>query len=209
MVAYAAVSAAVGTVLLVAPKEPAALGSQPPVVTYVDSPGPPAGQAPALSDPRRAPGPSRVAMPVPAGYQRTTGPNGLVTAIPAGWVVSKSSGPAAMQATDPADPNRFVRYGGALAPATGLLESHVDYDRAFSATRPGFRRLSLGTTTYHDTLAVDWEFEHEVPGSVRTHAHSMYWRVNGIEYFIYAAAPAARWAETAPIYDTLVSQTTP
>ncbi|OLR91361.1 hypothetical protein BJP25_26595 [Actinokineospora bangkokensis] len=148
-------------------------------------------------------------MPVPAGYQRVSGPNGLVTAIPQGWVVTRSSGPAAMQATDPTDPARYVRYGGAPAPAAGLLESHLDYERTFAAAHPGFVRLSLGTTTYHGTQAVDWEFEHDLAGGGRRHAHSMYWRSGGVEFFIYAAAPAARWAETEPVYDTLVDQTTP
>ncbi|GAA2961116.1 hypothetical protein [Actinokineospora diospyrosa] len=199
MVAYAAVSAAVGTVLLVTPKEPQVQAY--PVYIYTEAPTPPAAST--TTGP-----PSPVAMPIPDGYQRVAGPGGLITTIPTGWTITRSSGPGAMQATDPTDPTRYVRYGGSAAPAQDLVDAHVDYELRFAEAHRGFQRLSLGTTTYHKVPALDWEFEHDSAAG-RRHAHSMYWRVGGTEYFLYASSQAARWSETAPIYRTMVDNTTP
>lgn len=213
---YTTVSALVGAVLLVAPKQPGP-GTAAPSTTYVYAPPPPAfGPADAATpapridtqDPGTRPNPSNVALPVPEGYQRVAGPGGLVTTVPKGWTITRSSGPGSVQATDPADPARHVRYGGAPAPAADLLQSHVDYEATFAKSKPGFQRLSLGTTRYHGVLAVDWEFEHDSAG-VRKHVHSMYWRVDGIEYFVYAAANADRWAETVPVYHALIDNASP
>ncbi|SDC51055.1 hypothetical protein [Actinokineospora iranica] len=201
--------------LLVAPKEPERNAQSIATYDYADSAPPARTGEPAPSplegpaaDPRVAPSPSKVALPVPEGYQRVAGPGGIVTTIPDGWIVTRSSGPGAMQATDPADPTRFIRYGGAPAPAVDLVRSHVDYERAFAATRQRFQRLSLGTATYHGVQAVDWEFEHDTAAG-RLHVHSMYWRVAGTEYFLYATSTVERWAETAPVYRTMVENVTP
>ncbi|SDH48061.1 hypothetical protein SAMN05192558_102131 [Actinokineospora alba] len=209
-------SAVVGAVLLVAPKE-SGPSTAAPSTTYIFAPPPPAfGPADSVTparrigtaDPDSRPRPSNVALPVPEGFQRVAGPGGLVTTVPKGWAIARSSGPGSVQATDPADPARHVRYGGAPAPATDLLQSHVDYEAVFAKSRSGFKRLSLGTTQYHGVLAVDWEFEHDSAG-VRKHVHSMYWRIDGIEYFVYAAANADRWAETVPIYHALIDNASP
>ncbi|GLZ39113.1 hypothetical protein Acsp05_27370 [Actinokineospora sp. NBRC 105648] len=189
--------------LLNAPKDPDPGGLAFPSYVYTQSPS--AGAQPSETG---APSPSRVAMPVPEGFARVAGPGGIVTTIPVGWLVTRSSGPGAMQATDPADPNRYVRYGGAPVPSTDLVESHVDYERTYSATRKNFLRYSLGTTTYHGVQALDWDFEHDVPDGKRR-AHSMYWRVNGIEYFLYASSTTPRWPETLPIFHTMIDNTTP
>ncbi|WP_436491763.1 hypothetical protein [Actinokineospora sp. HUAS TT18] len=207
-------SAVVGAVLLVAPKEPKP-GTAAPSTTYIFAPPPAFGpadvQTPAPDEPG-GPGtpasPSNVALPVPDGFQRVAGPGGLVTTIPKGWVITRASGPGAMQATDPEDPSRQVRYGGAPAPANALLQSHVDYEATFSRTKAAFHRLSLGTTTYHGVTAVDWEFEHDT-ADARRRVHSMYWRVDGVEYFIYAASNTDRWAETLPIYHAMIDNATP
>ncbi|SER39495.1 hypothetical protein SAMN04487818_103136 [Actinokineospora terrae] len=197
MVAYAAVSAAVGTVLLVAPKEPQVQAY--PVYIYTEGPTPPS---------TTTTGPSPVAMPVPEGYQRVAGPGGLITTIPLGWTITRSTGPGAMQATDPADPTRYVRYGGSAAPATDLVATHVDYEQRFAEAHRGFQRFSLGTTTYHDVPAVDWEFEHDSAAG-RRRAHSMYWRIAGTEYFLYASSTTNRWSDTKSIFNTMVDNSTP
>jgi hypothetical protein len=185
-----------------------------PTTTYVFEPAPPAygpsdtTAAPTAPGASTTAGPSMVALPVPEGYERVAGPGGLVTTVPKGWPITRSTGPGSMQATDPADPNRHVRYGGAFAPADDLLQSHVDYEATFAATKRNFTRLSLGTTTYHGVLAVDWEFEHDVDG-VRRHVHSMYWRINGVEYFIYASSTSDSWPRTLPIYHAMIDHVTP
>ncbi|PPK64783.1 hypothetical protein CLV40_11721 [Actinokineospora auranticolor] len=191
-----------GTVLLNAPKDPDPTAQSTPIYVYTDAP------TPEPTTPTTSPKPSRVAMPVPEGYQRVAGPGGLVTTIPSGWKITRSGGPGAMQATDPDDPGRYVRYGGSAAPAAGIVESHVAYEKTFGSAKPNFTRLSLGTTTYHGTQAVDWEFEHDSPTG-RRRAHSMYWRVGGIEYVLYASSTSARWSDTKPVYDTMVDNATP
>jgi len=211
---YAAVSAVVGAVLLITPKEPAP-GTAAPSTSYILAPPPAYGPAdvmtpvvPSPGGPAATPSPSNVALPVPDGFQRVAGPGGLITTIPKGWIITRASGPGAMQATDPAEPSRQVRYGGAPAPPTDLLQSHVDYESVFSRSKAAFHRLSLGTTTYHGVTAVDWEFEHDTADS-RRRAHSMYWRVDGFEYFIYAASDADKWAQTLPIYHAMIDNATP
>ncbi|WP_054050881.1 hypothetical protein [Alloactinosynnema sp. L-07] len=214
MAGYAAVSAVVGAVLLVAPKESKA-GSAAPTTTYIFAPPPAFGPADTQTPITPGPdggattaSPSMVALPVPDGFERVAGPGGLVTTIPKGWIITRAAGPGAMQATDPAEPSRQVRYGGAPAPAADLLQSHVDYEAVFSRSKAAFHRLSLGTTTYHGVTAVDWEFEHDT-ADARRRVHSMYWRIEGVEYFVYAAADADKWGQMLPIYHAMIDNATP
>ncbi|MDQ3406424.1 MAG: hypothetical protein M3548_24025 [Actinomycetota bacterium] len=204
--AYAAVGAAVGAVLLIAPQPPD-FGGALVMPTYTYAPTPPPNAA-SSTDATIDPSPSKVALPVPEGYRRVAGPGGLVTTVPNDWVITRSTGPGAMQATDPTDPTRFVRYGGAAAPPVDLVLSHVDYEGRFAAGKTGFTRLSLGTTTYHGVPAVDWEFQHDGTTG-RRHVHSMYWRVNGVEYFLYAASNTDRWADTEAVYHAMIDNASP
>ncbi|MGW5051931.1 hypothetical protein [Actinokineospora sp. NPDC004072] len=203
--AYVAVSALLGATLLAAPPGPTA--SSGPQATYSFAPSPTSrGDFPRPRPP--TPSPSMVALPIPEGYQRVVGPGGLVTTVPDGWTITRSTGPGAVQATDPADPNRFVRYGGAPPPAASLNQSHVDYAAAFGRAKPGYRPIRLDAVTYRGMPAVEWEFSHDDPAG-RRQAKSLYWRTGGVEFFIYAASTADRWAETEPIYRTMMANATP
>lgn len=212
---YIGVSVPLGTMLLVAPEEPEVFASPP--TTYVYEPSPrsvlpppprasPDGSAPPAT--ASSPIPSRVAMPVPAGFRRVAGPGGLVTTVPEGWTITRSTGPGAMQATDPADPTRFVRYGGSRQQGSDLLASHVDYERRFARDKPDFRRVGMAAVDHRGAPAVEWEFEHGSPEGVRR-ARSLYWRVNGVEHFVYAASLVEHWPQTEGIYRTMVDNSSP
>lgn len=144
---------------------------------------------------------------VPVGYERVTGPGGMTTVVPEGWPTEVSTGPGNMQATDPADANRLLKYGGAPAPAEDIHSSHVAYE-AQIAKRPAYRLIRLDQLTFHGTDAVDWEFEWTPPEG-RRHVRSLYWRSGGYEFFVYAAAPVDKWPETQNMLDVMIDNATP
>jgi hypothetical protein len=141
------------------------------------------------------------------GYQPVSGPGGITTVIPAGWSASPASGPGAMQANDPADPTRFIRFGGSAAPREDIYGSHVAYQSQIS-DRPGFRSIRLEPTRFHGAEAVAWEFQWDVAEG-RRHVSSLYWRIGGTEYFVLAAALVHRWPETEPIFDAMIANAQP
>jgi hypothetical protein len=176
------------------------------------------GTAPGLPDdsgkltgPTGTPRPTTSAPPAsraPAGFQPVTGPAGIHTVIPVGWSAGRTTGPGAMQAADPGDAGRYVKYGGSAAPALGIDASHVQYENGFAVKAKDYRRIVLSTATYGGHEAVEWEFEHTVGPSVRP-VRSLYWRAGGKEYFVLACAPAAQWSAMKPIYDTMVANADP
>lgn len=205
-------STVLGASLLAAPPAPDSPAAAPTHYIYQPTAPTPSGrsvtEAPSQRPLITTPSPSMVAMPIPEGFQRVAGPGGLVTTVPKGWTITRSTGPGAVQATDPADPERFVRYGGSTPPAQSLNESHVDYAKRFGAGKPGYVSVRLDALTYRGMPAVEWEFEHDSAAG-RRHAKSLYWRVEGIEFFIYAASTSERWTDTEPIYRTMMANSTP
>jgi hypothetical protein len=172
-------------------------GTAPTTVTPPASPRPPA----TTSHPPAAP-------PAPVGYQRVSGPAGLHTVIPSGWRAARSTGPGAMQASDPADTAHYVKYGGAPAPALAIEISHVQYENNFAVRSASYQRIKLQSASYGGHDAVEWEFEHREGASMR-HVSSLYWRADGKEYFILAAAPAGEWPQMRSVYDAMVANATP
>ena len=146
--------------------------------------------------------------PAPAGFQQVNGPAGVRTVIPAGWRAMRTTGPGAMQAIDPASNGRYVKFGGSAAPALAIDLSHVQYENGFAAKETDYRRIVLSSAIYGGHDAVEWEFEHR-EGANLAHVRSLYWRVDGKEFFILAAAPAAQWAQMKPIYDEMVAHADP
>lgn len=142
----------------------------------------------------------------PSGYQYVTGPYGLRTVIPSGWRPIRVTG--AMQAADPADHNRYVRYGGAPAPKQNIDSSHVKEEHSFAKRSTGYRRIELHTATYGGHQAVEWEYEHQ-DGRQTIHVRTLYWRVGGIEYFLLASSPAAGWSRMRSVYDAMVAKAMP
>jgi hypothetical protein len=108
----------------------------------------------------------------------------------------------------PDNSGRFLRYGGTAAGPANMLEDHLGYERRFAPGYPGYRRVRLEAARYHGSPAVVWEFEWT---KVRTHrhVHALYWRTRGVEYFVYASSTAARWAQTAGIFQLMVDNSTP
>jgi hypothetical protein len=147
-------------------------------------------------------------LPAPAGYQRVSGPAGLRTVIPAGWRAARSTGPGAVQANDPADAEHYVKYGGSAAPTLAIETSHVQYENDFAARSANYRRIKLRSASYGGHDAVEWEFEQREGVSVK-HVSSLYWRADGKEYFILAAAPTGEWQHMRPVYDAMVANATP
>jgi hypothetical protein len=225
-VAYLVISLTVGVVLLTAPKAANGITGQvantPPYVyqespgdvpmTLPDVPGPnnesTVIEGPTPSPPKTTSTTTPPPPTAPAGYQRVTGPAGLRTVIPAGWRSERTSGPGAMQAYDPADAGRYVKYGGSAAPDIGIEPSHIQYENGFAARALDYRRIVLSAASYAGHQAVEWEFVHRDAAGYR-HVRSLYWRANGKEYFVLAAAPPDRWQETKPIYDAMVAHATP
>jgi hypothetical protein len=115
-----------------------------------------------------------------------------------------------VQATDPADSTRFVRYGGSAAPATSILQSHLAAERDFSRqpARPGYARLKLDQTTVRGNEAVDWAFEWNAPEG-RRHVHAVYWRANGTEYFVYASTKLTDWPQFSTVLTAMLANSTP
>jgi hypothetical protein len=152
--------------------------------------------------------PSKTIPTAPAGFQLVSGPAGLRTAIPTGWPSMRTTGPGAMQATDPVDAGRFVKYGGSLAPDLGIEPSHIQYENGFATRAADYKRIALSSANYGGHDAVEWEFEHR-DGINVMHVRSLYWRVDGKEFFVMAAAPSPRWPQMLPIYETMVANATP
>jgi membrane protein implicated in regulation of membrane protease activity len=221
---YLLVSILLGVALLNAPKVAAGAAApvaSTPTIAYPDPTDNPAIPVPGTPDDSgttgttttttttRAPTTTTSPAPfVPAGYQPVTGPAGLRTVIPAGWHPVRTTGPGAMQATDPADADRFVKYGGSVASDLGIEPAHIQYENGFALRTPDYKRLELSSAAYDGHDAVVWEFEHRDGGAV-LHVRSLYWRANGKEYFVLASAPASRWDAMAPIYNTMVANASP
>jgi hypothetical protein len=159
----------------------------------------PSPQPPATTDPTSGLG---------AGYEQIFGPGGMTTFIPAGWPTKTASGPGAMQADDPAGTSRMLRYGGSVTALTDSYDTHVDYERRFSADKADYVSLRLERTELRGWPAVDWEFEYDSVNEPR-HVRSVYWLAGGYEYFVYASAPTGLWPDTQPVLDVMLTYSTP
>jgi hypothetical protein len=221
--AYLVLSLILGVALLSMPKEPGPAASPAasiPTIVYEDSPTEAPQSSPEDRDDSGTTGspttstttttipPSKPAFLAPDGYQEVNGPAGLRTVIPVGWRAMKTTGPGAMQATDPADTIRYVKYGGSPAPTLGIESSHIQYENGFAARAVDYRRITLSSANYDGHDAVEWEFEHR-DGANLMHVRSLYWRADGKEYFVLAAAPTTRWPQMQPIYEAMVANSTP
>jgi hypothetical protein len=146
--------------------------------------------------------------PQPAGFDRTAGPGGLSTVIPAGWpVVPCASSSGCSQSDDPADPGRFLRFGGTQSPAATLHAVQSHQERQF-AKRPGYQRVRFESGTYHGYPSVEWEFEWNSNGT-RRHVRVTYWRAGGYDYLVYASSTLDKWPETISIYQAMIDNSLP
>jgi len=138
--------------------------------------------------------------------ETVTGPGGIRVEIPAGWTVSDSPAAANQQASDPSDPQVFVRFGASAAPDVPLLTEIQNGERGNPNVQNGYRRVQLVGTSFLGQAAVDWEFTFVKDGMTR-HALGRYWRQNGLTYVIYLSAPDSRWPSVRWIFDLLADST--
>ncbi|MFI5732685.1 hypothetical protein ACIA49_21380 [Kribbella sp. NPDC051587] len=140
--------------------------------------------------------------PTPAGdYKDVFGPGGVVTKIPSGWTGKPRAGKADTQATDPARPTSFLRYGGSQSPAQPLIDVMRNAERNFSKQYPGYKLIALRPETWREHEAVTWTFEFNTADG-RKHVDSTYWRAGQNDYVIYASALASNWPAMQEIYKT-------
>jgi hypothetical protein len=145
---------------------------------------------------------------VPVGFQAVSGPRGITTLIPTGWQAKPREGQAAIQATNPAEPTSFLRYGGSPSPAEPLLAVQQAAERAFRPTYAGYQLIALTPGKWRGHESVTWEFEFEAAGG-RKHVNSTYWRAAGVDYVLYASALVTSWPQMKTVYTTALAATKP
>lgn len=150
--------------------------------------------------------PTTTTSEFPGGFSPVTGPDNMTTQIPTGWTPVPSG--TYVQAGDPADSGRFVRYGATPAPAGDLLASLTSAAQTNTSIQTGYQQLQLANVAYHGDPAVDWEFEY-VKAGVTRHIYSRYWEAGGIEYFVYVSSTSDRWSATSPVFDAMANAATP
>jgi hypothetical protein len=143
-----------------------------------------------------------------AETQQISAPGGLETTIPTGWTTQALPQQSSVQATDPQDPRRTAKFGGA-PPTDGsdIISYHTTYERQVAHDK-GYVLDHLEPTTVRGYEAVDWEFEWSAPEG-RRHVHVTYWRTGGIEFYVYLHGPASEWASLAPIFQEMLDNSTP
>ncbi|WP_143229314.1 hypothetical protein [Actinophytocola xanthii] len=146
--------------------------------------------------------------PPPAGFQHVQGPERMRTVIPVGWRVARGGAPGALRAADPSDSARFVGFGAAPAPSTDIGQTHAETESRFAERTTAYRRIELNRATYAGNPAVEWEYRHD-DGTGTQHVRGLFWRVDGMEYFVFASAPESAWPRMRPVYDEMVAHSTP
>ncbi|MFI5589585.1 hypothetical protein ACIA5G_31370 [Amycolatopsis sp. NPDC051758] len=187
------------------------------VLNRAPEPGPPSEPALAWGTTTTLPPSSSLLPPsetpatgevLPGGLDRVRGPAGLETVLPRGWPTKTLPEPGSMQATDPDDPRRIVKFGGA-PPSDGsdILTYHERYARQI-AQRSGYVQYGLQPTTLRGHDAVDWEFAWDAPEG-RRHVRAVYWRSGGLEYYVYLHGPESSWPATAELAERMLDASTP
>jgi hypothetical protein len=169
-----------------APAE-APVATTPPVTTYppVTTTYPPANDA------------------VPPSYRTVTGPAGVQVAIPADWTVKAGAVPSNLQADSP-NGESLIRFGGSAAEGRPLLDTVASNETGNPNIASGYQRLLLEPVTSMATEAVDWEFEFVNKEGVLRHSYGRYWRLDGIDYVVYASSSADQWDTMTEVVDVMV-----
>ena len=135
------------------------------------------------------------------------GPEGIVVSIPEDWPVKPGATASNLQADDPGSPGDLIRFGGSPSPAVSLLDSIVQNETDNPNIRDGYQRLRLervdGTA---DT--VEWEFLFVKDGQSR-HAFGRFWRLDGVDYVVYASAGIDTWPNLRRVMDIVILTATP
>jgi hypothetical protein len=140
--------------------------------------------------------------PVPAGYRLVTGPAGVYVAIPGDWTVNQGAVPSNLQADSPTG-DRLIRFGGSESTRMPLLDTVATNETDNPNIAVGYQRLQLTPVTSLPVEAVDWEFLWVKDGVTR-HGYGRYWRLDGIDYVVYASTAADLWYSMTDIVDVMV-----
>ncbi|TCO47800.1 hypothetical protein EV646_105357 [Kribbella antiqua] len=207
--------ALVGTTLLVARSSDGEATAAPPTSSTPASTTPsttPTVEPSEPTTPTSSPSPttpSPTKPGVPAGFQPASAPGGLTTLIPSGWPAKpQANRSTAMQATNPAQPTSFLRYGGSASPPGSLLAIQTQGERGFAGKYPGYQRLALTPGKWRGHESVTWEFEFNTAAG-RKHVNSIYWRVGRVDYVLYASSLVTNWPTMKAIYTTALGATKP
>jgi tRNA A-37 threonylcarbamoyl transferase component Bud32 len=147
-------------------------------------------------------------VPVPPGYRLLSGVRGIQVAVPDGWTVREGFPIASnTQVSDPVDGDRLVRFGGDPPEGVNVGEKVATLARTASS-RDGYRELQRRPVAFGGGTAWDWEFSYLKDG-VRMHAYGRYWRVDSVDYVVYAAAPEPAWPGLVPVLQVMVDTATP
>ncbi|WHT17549.1 hypothetical protein N8J89_31130 [Crossiella sp. CA-258035] len=147
---------------------------------------------------------------VPVGYRRVAGPERIRVVIPVDWPVSPGAMPSSQQADSPTNRGDLLRFGGSDSAPGSLLQSVAGNETDNSGIRQGYQRLRLERVSSTSAVVetVEWEFLYDKDGG-RKHAMGRFWRLNGIDYVVYASASVATWPTVKPIFDVLASTAGP
>lgn len=132
--------------------------------------------------------------------QTVSGPGGLSVSVPSGWTVGGSPAVANQQASDPNDPQIFVRFGASASPSVPLLAEIQAMERDNPNVQNGYQHIQQVETVFLGQSAVDWEFTFVKEG-VSRHSLGRYWRQAGLTYVIYLSAPDRTWLSVRPVFD--------
>jgi hypothetical protein len=141
--------------------------------------------------------------PALSSYRTVSGPEGVHVAIPADWSVKPGAVPSNLQADSP-DGTSLIRFGGSAAEGRPLLDTVASNETDNPNLATGYVRLRLEPVTTLTVEAVDWEFEFVNKDGVLRHSFGRYWRLNGIDYVVYASTDAAHWDTMAEVVDVMV-----
>ncbi|WP_199439275.1 hypothetical protein [Umezawaea beigongshangensis] len=112
-------------------------------------------------------------------------------------------------ATDPAVPEREIRFGGAPPEgAPALLARIEDAHAGHSANSSGYELATLRETYFHGTPAVEWEYRFSSSSGPRR-VIALYWVRSGIEYIVYASSTPQDWPEMRDVFDVVTAHATP
>lgn len=140
--------------------------------------------------------------PIPPTYRTVSGPEGVRLAIPGDWVVRPGAVPSNLQADSP-DGISLIRFGGSAAEPRSLLDTVASNETDNPNIATGYQRLRLETVATMSVEAVDWEFEFVNKDGWPRHSYGRYWRLNGIDYVVYASTDAERWTAMTEIVDVM------
>lgn len=145
---------------------------------------------------------------IPSGFTSANGPGGISTVIPTGWTAGpRTDDPGTIEADEPGSASA-VGYGGSAIVDPDLVSEINRYEQSFASRSTGYQRITLRPVTYHNVLAVDWEYECDSSGG-RVHVHARYWQTQGDQYLMYASSLVTYWPDMARIFLIMLDYTTP